>query len=78
MNAMTTLDIMAWAIHKGVQVSKEIGGMVMSLMQKILSAVGMVVHTIKDLTLEFIRWVLIKLADSLYAMYRQAVKSTIV
>ena len=72
---LTLLDRMAMVMAKGAQASKEIGGMVMSLLQRIMSLIGGVVSKVKEITFDFIRWVLVRLTQALYQLASRAIEA---
>jgi len=72
---LTFLDRLAMVMAKGAQVSKEIGGIVLGLLQKIMSLIGGVVRKVKEITFDFVRWILIRLTQSIYQLASRAIES---
>lgn len=74
MNVSTSLDLYAMAMSQAAKISKEVASYVKSLMRKILEMMGIVIDLTKDLTTEFIRWVLARLMDTVYYLAKQALR----
>ncbi len=72
MNASNMLDLWAMAMAKGAEISQELAELLISLLSKMLAAVGMVIDKTRKMTAEYVRWVFQQLADAIYNMARQA------
>lgn len=66
------LDLLAYTFELAAKTSVEVAGFVANLMRRILSAIGIIVETVKDLTASFIRWTLIKFTEAIYQLVRVA------
>jgi hypothetical protein len=71
-NGLTFLDVLAMMLHKGIQVSVEISGYVMGLMRRILSMLNSTVQVAADISVQFIRWVFMRLIQSVYRLANMA------
>lgn len=72
---LTFLDQLAMLLEKGARASQEVSEHVMNLLQKIMAMLGRAVRTVSDLTLGFIRYVLMTLSRSIYQMANMAVSA---
>lgn len=71
---LTMLDRLAMLLAKGARAAIEIKSYVEALMQRILSMMNATIQTAKDITVEFIRWVLIRLTQTIYTMASMALQ----
>lgn len=70
---LTFIDQLSVLFSKAIQISKELGGLVISLVNKILNIFGKAAIKSVDVTTGFIRWVLQTLSASLYKLAEMAV-----
>ncbi|MCI0506531.1 MAG: lipase family protein [Gammaproteobacteria bacterium] len=66
------LDMLAYVLDKAAKMSIEIAEFVQNLIRRILSAVGIAIEVGKNLTVAFIRWVLLKFTEAIILMVRTA------
>ena len=71
-SGLTFLDVLAMTLHKGVQLSIQVSGYVRGLMRRILSMLNSTVQVGADMTFQFIRWVLMRLIQSVYRLANMA------
>lgn len=71
---LTLLDKLAIALEEAARLSKEIAGYIKSLMRRILTALGVVGAEAKELTSEFIKWVLRKFTRAVYELAVKAMQ----
>ena len=71
-SGLTFLDVLAMTLHKGLQLSIEVSGYVQGLMRRILSMLGSAVRVGADITFQFIRWVFMRLIQSVYRLANMA------
>jgi triacylglycerol lipase len=69
---LNAIDLLARGLAEAVKVSKEISGYIAGLMRRILEAIGFAFTSVANLTIDFIRWVLMSLMKSLYNSARMA------
>jgi len=77
MNASNMLDIWAMVLAKGAEISQELAELLMSLLSKMLAAVGMVIDKTRKLTADYVRWVFQKIVEALYSLAKTALRSTL-
>ena len=70
---VTVVDQVAWILHQGAQHVETMKERVTSLMSRILQFLGRAVAVVKDLTVSFIRWVLLLLFSFLSNSVQRAV-----
>jgi hypothetical protein len=68
------LDILAASLEVAAKASIEVAGYIKSLMLKILSMLGVVVDTVRDITASFIRWVLRRFLLSINLLVQVALR----
>jgi hypothetical protein len=61
-------------LEKGAKAAIEIKSYVEALMRRVLSMMNAAVKVAKDITVEFIRWVLLRLTQTIYNMARMALQ----
>lgn len=66
------LDLLAFTFEMAAKISIEVAGYIQNLIRRIMSAIGMVVDTVKNLTASFIRWVLWKFTEAVFHLARMA------
>lgn len=71
---LTILDQIAMTMERAVAVSKEASIYVVGLMKRILSALGHSIAMAKNITRDFIRWVLTMLSQALYRLAYNAIE----
>lgn len=71
---LTMLDRLAMLLEKGARAAIEIKSYVEALMQRVLSMMNAAIKVAKDITVEFIRWVLIRLTQTIYTMAKMALQ----
>jgi len=71
---ITLLDKLAMAIEQAARISKEISGYVISLMKKMLRALGILTVDTSKLTADLISWVLRKFSSAVYRMAMEALR----
>jgi hypothetical protein len=71
-SGLTFLDVLAMMLHKGLQLSSEVSEYVQGLMRRILSMLNSTVRVGADITFQFIRWVLMRLIQSVYRLANMA------
>ncbi len=68
------LDILAASLEVAAKASIEVAGYIKNLMLKILSMLGVVIDTVKDVTASFIRWVLRRFLLSINLLVQVALR----
>lgn len=73
--SLTILDRLAMVLEKGAKAAIEIKSYVEALMRRVLSMMNAAVKVAKDITVEFIRWVLLRLTQTVYNLARMALQA---
>lgn len=76
MSSISLADKIAWVLHKGIDLSIDAGGWVLSIMRKIMQALGMkLAKAASELTQQFMRIILKQLIERMSAEAMRAIRS---